>query len=556
MATALEAEADLNQSPAFADVNLFTSDTPLREAVAREGAADAAENLAAFGRIAGSAAAGELRRQANENPPQLRALDAQGRRLDRVEYHPAYHRLMGLSTAQGLHCSTWDYLTTGNGPRPGAHVARCAGSYMAAQMEAGHCCPITMTHAAVATLRHGPVILRGVLPKLVARSYDPRFAPWQKKQAMTIGMGMTERQGGTDVRTNITTATPLNGNGGGKAYAISGHKWFMSAPMSDAFLVLAQAKGGLSCFFMPRFSPDGSVNRLRIERLKDKLGNRSNGSAEVTFDRAVGYLVGEEGRGVPAIIDMVTLTRLDCAVSSAGLMRQALARALHHAQHRTVFQKKLIDQPLMLQVLADMALDVEAATALIFKLAAAFDGHDDPDAAAYRRLMTPVTKYWVCKIAPALIFEAMECLGGNAYVEEGGFPLLYREAPVNAIWEGSGNVMCLDVLRAVERDPQSVERVLASIEALSGGEQRLKSAIDGVRIMLAEAMRDQARARSVVELLARAAAGALLQAHAPPSVSDAFLATRLCGVSRHSYGVGLGSGDIRGIAARAIPVLG
>ena len=258
-----QGEQVLNQSPAFTDVNLFTSDTPLREAVAREGAADAAENLAAFGRIAGSAAAAELGRQANEHSPRLRAFDAQGRRLDRVDYHPAYHRLMGFSTAQGLHCSTWEYLARGSYPQPGAHVARCAGSYMAAQMEAGHCCPITMTHAAVATLRHEPVLLRSVLPKLVARSYDPRFAPWQKKQAITIGMGMTERQGGTDVRTNTTVAKPLSGNGGGKAYAISGHKWFLSAPMSDAFLVLAQAKGGLSCFFMPRFSSDGSVNRLQ-----------------------------------------------------------------------------------------------------------------------------------------------------------------------------------------------------------------------------------------------------------------------------------------------------
>ena len=548
-------EQMLNQGPVFTDVNLFTSDIPLCEAVAREGGADAAENLAAFGRIAGSAAAADLGRQANEHAPRLRAFDAQGRRLDRVDYHPAYHRLMGFSTTQGLHCSTWDYLTTGSGPRPGAHVARCAGSYMAAQMEAGHCCPITMTHAAVASLLHEPVLARTVLPKLLVRSYDPQFAPWQKKQAITIGMGMTERQGGTDVRANTTSAVPLNGSGSGKGYAISGHKWFLSAPMSDAFLVLAQTKGGLSCFFIPRFSPDGSVNKLRLERLKDKLGNRSNGSAEVSLDRAVGYLVSGEGRGVRTIIDMVTLTRLDCAVSSAGLMRQALARAIHHSQHRSVFQKRLIDQPLMLQVLADMALDVEAATALVFRLARAFDGHDNADETAYRRLMTPVTKYWVCKIAPPLIFEAMECLGGNAYVEEGGFPLLYREAPVNAIWEGSGNVMCLDVLRVVERSPEILERVLAGIEAASGGEPRLKSAVDGVRILLAEAVRNQARARSVVELLARTAADALLQAHAPPAVSDAFLATRLYGDFRHSYGVGLGGGDIHGIAARATPML-
>ena len=294
--------------------------------------------------------------------------------------------------------------------------------------------------------------------------------------------GHDRTPGGTDVRANTTVATAINGTGPGKAYAITGHKWFLSAPMSDAFLVLAQAKGGLSCFHAALFALTGRSTGSSSSGSRTSSATGQNGSAEVSFDRAVGYLISEEGRGVQTIIDMVTLTRLDCAVSSAGLMRQALARAIHHAQHRSVFQKKLIDQPLMLQVLADMALDVEAATALAFKLAASFDGHDDPDAAAYRRLMTPVTKYWVCKIAPPLVYEAMECLGGNAYVEEGGFPLLYREVPVNAIWEGSGNVMCLDVLRAVERSPETLERVLAGIEAASGGEQRLKSAVDGVRI--------------------------------------------------------------------------
>lgn len=548
-------EPVFNQSPPWADVNLFTSDLALREAVAREGAADAADNLTAFGRLTGSAAAGELGRLANEHAPRLRDFDAGGARLDRVEFHPAYHRLMGFSTSQGLHCSTWEHLGNGGAPRPGAHVARCAGSYMAAQMEAGHCCPITMTHAAVAALRHEPALARSLLPRLLARSYDPRFVPWHKKQAITIGMGMTERQGGTDVRANTTTAVPLNSPGRGKPYAITGHKWFLSAPMSDAFLVLAQAKAGLSCFFVPRFMPEGSINRLRLERLKDKLGNRSNGSAEVSFDGALGYLVGEEGRGVATIMEMVTLTRLDCAVSSAALMRQALARAMHHAQHRSVLQKRLIDHPLMLQVLADMALDVEAATALAFRLARAFDGGADEDEAAYRRLMTPVTKYWVCKIAPALICEAMECLGGNGYVEEGGFPRLYREAPVNAIWEGSGNVLCLDMLRAVERSPETLERVLAGIEVTSGGEPRLKSAVDGVRILLAEAARDQARARAVVELLALTAAGALLQAHAPPAVSDAFLGSRLYGAFRHSYGVGIAGADIEGIAGRAAPMV-
>jgi putative acyl-CoA dehydrogenase len=546
-------EQVFNQSPPFTDVNWFRSDTVLREAVAREGAGAVAADLEAFGRVAGSAAALDLARLANDHPPQLRAFDAQGRRIDRVEYHSAYHRLMGISTSQGLHCSTWDHLMGQGGPRPGAHVARAAGSYMAAQMEAGHCCPITMTHAAVASLRYEPALARGLLPKLIVRSYDPRFAPWPTKQAVTIGMGMTERQGGTDVRANVTAAVPVDGPGPGKAYVITGHKWFLSAPMSDAFLVLAQAKGGLSLFCMPRFVPDGSINRLRLERLKDKLGNRSNGSAEVSFDRAFGILVGDEGRGVATIMEMVTLTRLDCVVSSAGLMRQALARALHHTSHRSVFQRRLIDEPMMLQVLADMALDVEGATALALRLARAFDGRDDESEAAYRRLMTPVAKYWVCKTAPALVAEAMECLGGNGYVEEGDFPRLYREVPVNAIWEGAGNVMCLDVLRVVERSPDTLERVLMELEALGGGEPRLKAAVDGVRILLAEAARDQARTRSAVELLALTAAGALLHAYAPPSVSDAFLATRLYGAFRHSYGVGLAGADIRAIAERAAP---
>jgi putative acyl-CoA dehydrogenase len=548
-------DAIFNQSPPFADVNLFTSDAVLSEAVAREGAGEPSDALIAFGQLAGSAAAAELARLANEHPPELRTLDAQGARLDRVEFHPAYHRLMGFSTTQGLHCSTWDHLAKEGTPRPGAHVARCAGSFLAAQMEPGHCCPITMTHAAVSTLRHEPVLARSLLPRIITRSYDSRFVPWHKKQAITIGMGMTERQGGTDVRANTTAAAPIGDAGRGKAYAITGHKWFMSAPMSDAFLVLAQTKAGLSCFFVPRFTTEGAVNRLRLERLKDKLGNRSNASAEASFDRALGYLVGEEGRGVSTIMEMVTLTRLDCAVSSAALMRQALARAIHHAQHRSVFQRRLIDQPLMVQVLADMALDVEAATALSFRLARAFDHPNDEDEAAYRRLMTPVAKYWVCKVAPALIYEAMECLGGNAYVEEGGFPRLYREAPVNAIWEGSGNVMCLDMLRAVERSPETLERVLAGIEAASAGESRLKSAVDGIRILLAEAARDPARSRAVVELLGLTAAGAILQENAPPAVSDAFLRTRLYGAFRHSYGVALAGADIGGIAARAAPMM-
>jgi putative acyl-CoA dehydrogenase len=539
-----------NQSPPFVDVNLFTSDTALQEAVRREGAAQAYENLSAFGGLVGSAASLELGRLANEHPPQLESFDPRGDRIDHVEFHPAYHQLMAISTAQGLHCSSWEHLLAGTRPKPGAHVARCAGSYMAAQMEAGHCCPITMTHAAIASLRHAPSIARDLVAKILSRSYDPGIAPIGEKSAITLGMGMTERQGGTDVRANTTRAEPIDGRGPGRAYAITGHKWFLSAPMSDAFLVLAQAEGGLSCFLLPRLTTDGALNGLRLQRLKDKLGNRSNASAEVEFDRAEGLLVGEEGRGIPTIIDMVTLTWFDCAVSSAGLMRQALARAIHHARHRSVFQRRLIDQPLMAQVLADMALDVEAATALAFRLARAFDGEGESEA-PYRRLMTPVTKYWVCKTAPSLAYEAMECLGGNGYVEDGGFPRLYREVPVNAIWEGSGNVMCLDVLRVIEREPETLDKVLAEVETIASVEPRLKKAVIKIKELARGVRHDQGAARTFVELLALAGAAALLASYAPNAVSDAFLATRLQGSGRNTYGAGVAHADTNDILARA-----
>jgi putative acyl-CoA dehydrogenase len=544
-----------NQSPPFADVNLFTSDMALGEVVAREGAAWARGDLEAFGALAGSATALELGRLANEHPPRLSSFDPQGHRIDRVEFHPAYHDVMAISAAQGLHCSSFEHLLTGERANAGAHVARCAGSYLAAQMEPGHCCPITMTHAVVATLRHRPELARQWLPKILVRDYDPSPRPPEAKRAVTFGMGMTERQGGTDVRANTTSAEPIDGRGPGKAYSITGHKWFLSAPMSDAFLVLAQAKGGLSCFLLPRLRPDGTLNGLRLLRLKDKLGNRSNASSEVEFDRAEGVLVGEEGRGIATIIDMVTFTRLDCAISSAGLMRQALARAVHHARYRSVFQKRLIDQPLMAQVLADMALDVEAATALAFRLARAFDGGEDASDTAYRRLMTPVTKYWVCKTAPALVGEAMECMGGNGYVEEGGFPLLYREVPVNAIWEGSGNVMCLDVLRVIEKEPEAVDRVVSELENASRGEVRLESAAETVRALLSECARDPRASRSLVEQLAVLAAGMLLLRHAPQAVSDAFLAARLAGRWRSTYGTGSIRSDTGAILARAAPSL-
>jgi putative acyl-CoA dehydrogenase len=547
----------LNQSPPFEDVNLFTSDRALTEAVNREGGGAAVKRLTAFGGVCGSAAAFERGRLANDNPPRLKPFDSKGRRLDVVEFHPAYHELMATSVAEGLHCSAWDHLAQpgaepGAKPAPGANVARSAGTYMAIQMEAGHQCPITMTNAAVPTLMLQPEIAAEWLPRVLSREYDKSFKPASAKRGATIGMGMTEKQGGTDVRANTTTAVPTGAGGPGAEYLVTGHKWFMSAPMCDAFLVLAQAPGGLSCLLLPRFLPDGSLNALRLQRLKDKLGNRSNASSEVEFQAAHGWLIGEEGRGVPTIIEMVTGTRLDCAVGSAGLMRLALANAVHHCRHRTVFQKHLVDQPLMTQVLADLALDVEAATALSFRLSRSFDRASDPHAAAWRRLMTPVTKYWVCKLGPAVAYEAMECMGGNGYVEEGPMARLYRELPLNAIWEGSGNVMALDLLRVLQREPETLEVVIEDLSAAVGSDRHLKAQLERVQAILQEPRRLDQRARSLTEALACLAAATILRAHAPAFVADAFIATRLAGGARQTYGQGLDSADTRAIVERAL----
>lgn len=543
-----------NQPPPFTDINLFTTDIALTEAVAREGAGKAAKRLAVFGMTCGSAEAFERGRLANEHAPRLRTHDRQGRRLDIVEFHPAYHAAMEASMAEGLHSSVWGHLAKAEGsPAAGAHVARAAGFYTAIQAEAGHCCPITMTHASVATLRLQPDIAAQWLPKILSRTYDSRFEPLETKTAVTIGMGMTEKQGGTDVRANSSSAEPVSGSGPGREYLITGHKWFMSAPMCDAFLVLAQAKGGLSCFLMPRILPDGTVNGLRLQRLKEKLGNRSNASSEVEFQRAHGWLIGEEGRGVPSIIEMVTATRLDCALGSAGLMRIALAHAIHHTEHRTVFQKKLADQPVMFQVLADLALDCEAATALTLRLARSFDRAQDPRAAAWQRLMTPVTKYWVCKMAPPFVAEAMECLGGNGYVEEAPLARIYREVPVNAIWEGSGNVMALDLLRVLQREPEVAETVMDELRQAAGDDAALKAAHARVEAILHEPRLLDLRARQLVEGLATLAAGSILRAHAPAAVADAFCATRLGTLPRYTYGQGLEKADARAIMARASP---
>jgi putative acyl-CoA dehydrogenase len=535
-----------NQSPSFEDIDLFTLDRPLAEAVAVNGGEGARAELADFGRHWGSAAMAQRGRVANENTPKLRTFDARGFRRDEVEFHPAYHELMAHSAHAGVHNSTWN--ENGEAAGGASEVVRGAKFFMAAQVETGHLCPITMTRAAVGALSVDPALRAKVMPVLGTRSYDPTFAPWWTKRGMTMGMGMTEKQGGTDVRANITRAIR-----DGDSYRITGHKWFMSAPMCDAFLVLAQAEGGLTCFFMPRFRPDGAVNGLHFQRLKDKLGNRSNASSEVVFDNAYALRLGEEGRGVPTIIQMVSLTRQDCALASAGLMRSGLAHAVNHTRHRSVFQKHLSDQPLMKSVLADMALHVEASTALVMRLCRSFDrGPSDKAEAAYMRLLTPVIKYWTCKSSPGFLYEAMECLGGNGYVEEGILARHYREAPVNAIWEGSGNVMCLDVLRALSREAEAAADVLRSLVEQTKG---LPGMVEAVAF-IAKAFRqpDAERiARLAVEKLALIAAAAALN-EVSPKHAELFAVTRLAVDHGNLYGaVDLADNDIRGLLDRALP---
>jgi putative acyl-CoA dehydrogenase len=524
-----------NQSPPYENVDLFASDQPLRDAAAANGAGGEFAALSAFGRQWGALRSFTLGRQANENPPRLHVFDAKGFRRDTVEFHPAYHQLMSESIAAGLHASTWTQ--TGSRVAPPAEVVRAARFFMTAQVETGHLCPITMTRASLAALAVEPSIAAAIVPKIVTRSYDATFCPWWEKSGITVGMGMTENQGGTDVRANTTTATPV-----GEAYSIVGHKWFFSAPMSDVFLVLAQAPGGLTCFLMPRFRPDGAVNALRFQRLKNKLGNRSNASSEVEFTDAFAWRVGDEGAGIRTILQMVQLTRLDCAVASAGLMRMALAQAVHHCRHRNVFQKRLYDQPMMRAVLADMALDVEGAIAFVMRLARALDrAAEDAREAAYARLMTPAAKYWVCKLAPAFMFEAMECLGGNGYVEESLLPRLYREAPVNAIWEGSGNVMCLDVLRALKRDEETALAAALSREVGDDDAGWLDAA-------------NEANARALVDKLVLTAIAAALKASAPAAISDAFVQTRLATPHGAVYGsAGLDARVTDFLLQRALP---
>jgi putative acyl-CoA dehydrogenase len=505
-----------NQPPPLEPYNLFASDVVLHEAVKREGAGWAQGELSALGATFGKPETVQLGFDANKFPPQLRTLDRYGHRLDEVEFHPAWHELLGIALKAGLHSSPWAE------PKPGAHVARAAGTYMLGQIESGVYCPVAMTYGSVPSLRHTPAIAAEWLPRIFSREYDRRFRPPRLKTATLIGMGMTENQGGSDLRMNTTRAEP-SGDG---AFRLFGHKWFLSAPMCDAFLVLAQSPKGLSCFLMPRWTPEGERNAMQILRLKDKLGNRSNASCEVEFAGAAGWLLGDEGRGVQVIIEMVQHTRLDCAIGSAGIVKSAAAQALHHAQHRRAFGHPLAEQPLMQNVLADLAIEAEAAAASALRLASTFEANADEAEAALSRLATPALKYWLCKRAPMVVAEAIEVLGGNAYVEESALPRLYREAPLNSIWEGSGNIMCLDVLRAARREPNAVAALLDELALASGGDARLDRHIARLGATFSDGALDEAGARRLAADVALALAAALLVRNAAPAVADAFCASR------------------------------
>jgi putative acyl-CoA dehydrogenase len=513
-----------NQSSPPAPYNPFESDRVLREALRREGAEWAENEARELGAICGRPDVIAQGVAANENPPRLRTHDRFGNRIDEVEFHPTWHELMRLGVGYGLHASPW------REPRPGAHVARAAKFIQLSQVEAGVGCPISMTYSVIPALRAQPELADEWEQRFLSLSYDgERLVPAPDKQGALCGMAMTEKQGGSDVRANTTTARPLNGGGPGAEYEITGHKWFCSAPMCDAFLVLAQADGGLSCFLLPRFTPDGERNAFYIQRLKDKLGNRSNASSEVEFRGAWARLVGEEGRGVPTIIEMVNHTRLDCVIGCSAGFRWGTAMAIHHASERAAFGKLLLDQPLMRNVLADLAIESEAATITAMRLARAFDeAHAGDEAASeFRRLATPVSKYWVCKRAPSHAVEALECLGGNGYVEESGMPRLFRESPLASIWEGSGNVQCLDVLRAMARNPAGVEAFFAEVEEAAGAEPRVGAAAAKLRGELSDLEAIESRARRVVERMALALQGSLLVRYGDPAVADAFCASRL-----------------------------
>ncbi|MER5932999.1 acyl-CoA dehydrogenase family protein [Streptomyces sp. NPDC002054] len=531
-----------NQAPPLVGYDVYGGDRALTEGVERHLAPElrdeVREELGLLGHAAGSAQAQEWGTQANENPPKLRTHDRYGNRIDEVEFHPAWHRLLGKAVSAGL-TDAWG--------RPDGHLRRAAGFFVWSQAEAGHGCPVSMTHAAVPALRADPELAAEWEPRLTSHVYEEGLRPAAQKTGVLFGMGMTEKQGGSDVRANTTAAKPLDAAG---EYLLTGHKWFCSAPMSDGFLVLGQAPSGLSCFLVPRVLPDGSRNVFAIQRLKDKLGNKSNASSEVEFDGTWARRVGEEGRGVRTIIEMVAATRLDCVIGSAAVMRQALSQAVHHAEHRSAFGAKLIDQPLMRNVLADLALESEAATVLMLRLAAAYDAGTEQER-AFLRLAVPAAKYWVTKRCTPMVAEALECLGGNGYVEESGLPRLLRESPLNSIWEGSGNVQALDVLRALQREPLALNAFLQEVGTARGADHRLDAAIKDLLTELADLEGIETRARRLVERMALVLQGSLLVRWAPPAVADAFCASRLGGDWGTAFGTLPHGLDLGAVVERA-----
>jgi putative acyl-CoA dehydrogenase len=534
-----------NQPPPLENYNLFSSDTVLREALAREHAEWAESDLTRLGERLGTSEAISWGVDANRNTPTLRAFDRYGRRLDEVEFHSAWHELLTIAVGAGLHCSPWAE------PKRGAHVARAIGSYMLAQTESGVYCPISMTYGSVTTLKHAPEIAAEWLPRIFSRVYDRRFQPAAQKTSALIGMAMTENQGGSDLRANVSRADFYAADGQRRFYRLNGHKWFMSAPMCDAFLVLAQTEPGPTCFLVPRWTPEGDRNTIHIRRLKDKLGNRSNASSEVEFADTHAELLGDEGRGIPTIIEMGNFTRLDCAIGSSALMRQAVVQAIHHAEHRRAFQKRLIEHPLMTNVLSDLAIESEAATVLTMRLARAYD--DEGEAATmFCRLITPAAKFWICKRASTLAAEAMEVLGGNGYVEEFNLARIYREAPVNSIWEGSGNIMCLDVLRVLQRTPAALNILFDEMREPAKSDKRLEKLLGKLRDRSKSIQESQARA--FVRDLVIALQASLLIQYSPSSIVEGFCASRLAS-SLEAFGMLPPSIDANAIVTRAAPAL-
>jgi len=541
----------INTPPHLGDQDLWSGDTALQEAVKREGASWAAEHLAAFGAEAGTSDTLEKANQANRYPPELQAFDRYGMRANQVKFHPAYHDLMALAVRNGVSNFAW------NNARPGGHVGHAALTYMFHQIEGGVMCPMAMVYSAFPALATTPSVADEWIPRLLSSEYDSRDIPADQKTGSTMGMFMTEKQGGSDIRTNTTRAAPIAGNttgGIGTEYLLTGHKFFCSAPMCDAFLTLAYTEAGLSCFLIPRWKPDGERNGLNLQRLKDKLGNRSNASSEMEFQDVWGVMVGEEGRGIRTIIDMVQGNRIYCANASAGTMRQSLVQALHHTQHRNAFGKPLIQQPLMTNVLADLALETEAAVSLCLRISRAIDNAEQSESeAALARIGTAIAKYWVCKRAPAVAVEALECHGGSGYIEESIMPRLYKEAPLNSIWEGSGNVMCLDVLRAMHREKAALPAINEELEKATGGNSLLDTAMEKLKSELGNADDLEYRARGLTEQIATVLQGALLVQSAPSVVADAFCASRFGTAQRGAFGTLPTGCDVDAIVQRAAP---